>query len=165
MDCLTEPGCNLCCKLIGVKPLQKPKYRMCAHACKGGGCQIYQDRPDECKVFECLWLHMQGTDTPMTSSLKPSACGAVMYPSPVGDAIAIHINDGVDWRRGALGQFIKTMSYQITILIRHRYTMWVVRDNIVVGEDRNFAAGQDDQDVVHFSIEKLPIHAMKVAVR
>jgi len=164
MDCMTEPGCNLCCKLIGVKPIQKPAYRMCAHACKGSGCGIYEDRPDDCKTFECLWLQTQRLDDPMIAAFKPSVCGAIMVPAENDRALVIHVNDGVDWRAGKLGTFVKKMSYRITIIIRHRYSLWVISENRVVGEDRRFGVGQEDNDIVRFEVDRLPIRSRRIAV-
>lgn len=52
--------CTLCCKVFGVDPLNKPRNTWCEHCDIGKGCRIYEDRPDECRSFECLWL--QGPD-------------------------------------------------------------------------------------------------------
>jgi hypothetical protein len=52
-------GCTLCCKVMEVKPLQKPSGTWCTH-CRtgnaGGGCGIYETRPTECRVFICGYL-------------------------------------------------------------------------------------------------------------
>ena len=47
--------CRLCCNTLAVPTLRKPAYQWCQHACDTG-CQIYEERPPECRVFECLWL-------------------------------------------------------------------------------------------------------------
>lgn len=162
--CLDDPGCNLCCKLIGVQEIDKPNYRMCPHACKGGGCGIYEKRPEDCATFQCLWLASQHTDVQLPVSLKPSRCGAVLLPAASGDALVVHLNDGVNWRRGALGRFIKHYSYESKIIIRHRYTLLVVFENMIIGEDREFGVGQEGEEIVNFTIGELPLLAQRVAV-
>jgi hypothetical protein len=47
--------CTACCTLLGVKSLQKDDYVSCQHEC-AAGCAIYQNRPKECGIYECLWL-------------------------------------------------------------------------------------------------------------
>jgi len=48
--------CTLCCKVMGIYALDKPRGRWCDHAMPGRGCAIYDDRPQECRTFSCLWL-------------------------------------------------------------------------------------------------------------
>src|SRR5438552_3909987 len=49
-------GCTLCCKLLGVAELAKPRGRWCAHCRQGQGCTIYDTRPTACREFRCGWL-------------------------------------------------------------------------------------------------------------
>lgn len=48
-------NCTVCCTLIGVGALAKPPKQKCDNASKDG-CRIYEDRPDGCRTFSCLWL-------------------------------------------------------------------------------------------------------------
>lgn len=51
--------CSLCCKLLPIFALAKPKPRdqWCPHRKPGrGGCLIYESRPEECRIFYCGWL-------------------------------------------------------------------------------------------------------------
>lgn len=64
--------CTLCCKLLAVKEFKKPIGIMCEHCSPDHGCTIYEDRPQRCRNFECLWLK---SDLP--GSLKPSNCGVI----------------------------------------------------------------------------------------
>lgn len=47
--------CKLCCKVLGVPVLNKPAGKWCPH-CPTRGCKIYDDRPQECREYGCLWL-------------------------------------------------------------------------------------------------------------
>src|SRR5919198_3090540 len=46
--------CVGCCSIYQIPALQKPKYTLCKH-CTGTSCAIYDDRPDDCRKFFCLW--------------------------------------------------------------------------------------------------------------
>src|SRR5262245_28337296 len=46
--------CIGCCSIYQIPALQKPKYTLCKH-CTGSSCAIYDDRPDDCRKFYCLW--------------------------------------------------------------------------------------------------------------
>lgn len=48
-------SCSECCELLEIPTLEKPKKTLCHNVCSGGGCSIYQDRPSECRTFQCLW--------------------------------------------------------------------------------------------------------------
>jgi len=48
-------GCTQCCKLIPVEVLNKPANTWCTHCDIGVGCTIYEDRPDACHDYPCLW--------------------------------------------------------------------------------------------------------------
>lgn len=65
--------CTLCCKLLGVRALNKQPFEYCSHCNIGSGCKVYQCRPDECKDFNCLWL--QGK---VDEELKPNSCHVVL---------------------------------------------------------------------------------------
>src|SRR3984893_47076 len=49
-------GCTLCCKVLGVPTLEKPRGTWCLHCERGVGCRIYESRPGECRSFLCGWL-------------------------------------------------------------------------------------------------------------
>jgi hypothetical protein len=48
--------CSLCCKLLDVPALEKPKDVWCKHCKPGKGCSIYADRPLMCRAWACGWL-------------------------------------------------------------------------------------------------------------
>ena len=54
--------CTGCCTVFEVKPLNKAFGEPCKHLGKtlfGNGCTIYEERPDACKRYVCLWLDSQ----------------------------------------------------------------------------------------------------------
>lgn len=48
--------CSLCCRLLDVPEIGKPRKGWCRHAVPGKGCAIYADRPPVCKGYACNWL-------------------------------------------------------------------------------------------------------------
>jgi hypothetical protein len=47
--------CTACCTVLAVDELRKPMRWACEHiACNG--CRIYDERPQGCRDFDCLWL-------------------------------------------------------------------------------------------------------------
>src|SRR5262249_32408898 len=55
-------SCSLCCRLLDVPEISKPKDDWCQHCRPGkGGCSIYDQRPQICRAYACGWLlgHLQ----------------------------------------------------------------------------------------------------------
>lgn len=80
-------SCTACCTLLSIPELQKPEATKCSHQCQWG-CGIYGERPESCRVFECLWL--QGA---LGRKYKPDECGlmvSMMYKTKWGDLPAIY---------------------------------------------------------------------------
>jgi hypothetical protein len=48
--------CTLCCKLLAIPELEKPRNVWCQHCEPGRGCGIYADRPLPCREFHCAYL-------------------------------------------------------------------------------------------------------------
>lgn len=67
----TCAGCDLCCRLLAVKALDKPAGPLCpCHT--GTGCRIYGYRPQACRDFRCLYLDGVG-------DVKPAEMGVLFY--------------------------------------------------------------------------------------
>src|SRR5258708_34908707 len=49
-------SCSMCCYVMGVEDIDKPKSQWCRHCKPGKGCSIYDNRPATCKTFACMWL-------------------------------------------------------------------------------------------------------------
>jgi hypothetical protein len=58
-DGRTCDACTACCFTHAVPAIHKGGGEWCPHCEIGAGCRIYLDRPEQCRVFSCLWL--QGT--------------------------------------------------------------------------------------------------------
>jgi hypothetical protein len=49
-------ACQLCCKLVPVRELNKKAGERCRHQRVGKGCMIYAHRPASCFWWNCRWL-------------------------------------------------------------------------------------------------------------
>jgi hypothetical protein len=57
----------MCCKVYRIEDLKKPAGKWCSHCAIGVGCKIYDDRPQQCRAFDCVWIQ----DAEMPQSWKP----------------------------------------------------------------------------------------------
>lgn len=68
-------GCTQCCKTMGIVELKKPINTWCEHCAIGGGCKIYENRPETCRGFVCAWL----TDMNMPEDQRPDKTKVVLW--------------------------------------------------------------------------------------
>ena len=99
--------CGLCCKLLGVAPIDKPAGRWCSHYSRRG-CGIYAQRPGPCSSFTCLWLDSERLD----ESWRPSKAKFVMYTERDDKRLNIVVDPAAPtaWTREPYYSFIKRMS-------------------------------------------------------
>lgn len=118
--------CTLCCKVMAVPELEKPKDKWCAFAKAGKGCSCYTTRPERCQTFNCLWLSGHFGDGQVR--FRPDRIHAVVTPTNDGKNWVIHEDPGYPgFARAALRTVI------------HRFTQH--RDHYVVvvcGSQRSF---------------------------
>lgn len=87
--------CGLCCKIMGVEALAKPAGRWCVHFRRGRGCGVYEDRPGDCRAFNCLWLLTEA----LGPDWKPSTAGFVMHSDQGRLIVECDAARPHDWRR------------------------------------------------------------------
>ncbi len=161
--CNSGRACTLCCKLLGITTLAKPRYQWCRFCKKDTGCAVYEQRPDECQVYTCLWLETQLRGEGMIDELKPVNCGVILDTSATDkQSLVAHVNDGADWRKGAIGTLIKTLSMQATILIREKDRVTIVRNNRICGSDVCFSG--EEMGIATYNVTPIPEAQRPVAV-
>ena len=82
---------------MGVTALDKPSGKWCRHFSKARGCAIYEQRPDDCRVFNCLWLLTEALDP----DWKPSVAGFILHSEQGGARLIVECDAARphDWRR------------------------------------------------------------------
>jgi hypothetical protein len=83
--------CSLCCKVLRIPELEKPRHEWCPHIVLKRGCGIYDDRPPSCRNFVCLWL----LDERFDEQWKPSKCKMVMVAERPHQ-IVIYVDKGAN---------------------------------------------------------------------
>ena len=100
--------CSLCCKVLGIPELDKPKDEWCPNFAAGTGCRIYADRPPSCRDFVCRWL----ADPAMGPEWKPSVCKMVLDAKP--RLLVVHVDPAASkpWRAEPYFSVLKRLAAQ-----------------------------------------------------
>jgi hypothetical protein len=80
--------CTLCCKVMKIDELEKPRGIWCRHCSVGVGCRIYDDRPGECRRFLCGYL----TEASLSEDWLPTKSKIVLAADLDGKRIAAHVD-------------------------------------------------------------------------
>ncbi|MBV9549451.1 MAG: hypothetical protein JO256_07240 [Alphaproteobacteria bacterium] len=73
---------------MGIVELEKPRGTWCEHALPGRGCAIYDQRPDTCRAFSCLWL----LNSALGEEWKPEKCKLVIVPDDLTKATRVYVD-------------------------------------------------------------------------
>lgn len=84
-------SCTLCCKLTAVPELDKPANKWCEHCDPKIGCQIYDERPESCKNFRCIWL-----SGGLPEELRPDKSRVIFERLPSGKTYLVLVNPGFE---------------------------------------------------------------------
>ncbi len=119
--------CTLCCKVMRIDALQKPMGVWCSQCTPGKGCKIYDTRPDECRVFYCLWR----VDSECGDIWRPERCKMVVYVEGMGNRIAISVDPGAPtkWREEPWYSQIKAWS--LDLLTRRRQVVVYIANRVI----------------------------------
>lgn len=113
---LPEPqpcgSCTQCCKLLGVKEIDKPEGRWCKSCDIGKGCRVYETRPQSCQDFNCAYAQGLMLDV---EACRPDN-SHVVFSFTTDGAIPVayvdpHRQDA--WKEGAAGRWFERMVSQL----------------------------------------------------
>jgi hypothetical protein len=132
--------CTMCCKLLGITELSKPRNEWCSHCDIGRGCKAYEDRPESCRAFECLWLQVDAI--PEDERLDHTRVVA-FFPS-TNDSVQVHVDPSrpLAWNAGVTGKILTKLAESKPVLVTIGHdrkalgTKKVLRDlSVVIGDD------------------------------
>ncbi len=83
-------GCTLCCRLLRVDSLAKPALADCVHCTADVACNIYPQRPQDCRDYACGYL--LGAD--VAEHWEPRRSGMVIQISDDPAKILVHVDPG-----------------------------------------------------------------------
>ena len=89
-------ACALCCKVLTIAALHKPRNVWCGNCKPGKGCGIHSTRPDECRDFFCVWM----ADGGFGPEWRPDRAKFMMAIEQTGSQIIIHCDPSAPgaWR-------------------------------------------------------------------
>jgi hypothetical protein len=79
-------GCTMCCKLLAIDVLEKPRGVWCAKCDQKRGCTIYETRPDPCRGFYCGYLRLPDLD----ERWKPAKAKFLINYEDKANRVVIH---------------------------------------------------------------------------
>jgi hypothetical protein len=99
--------CTLCCKVMGIHALDKPRGVWCDHALPGRGCAIYETRPQECRSFACTWL----LDENLGPEWKPEKCKMVLVSDEARKRTMVYVDATMPdaWKRAPYHERLLTL--------------------------------------------------------
>ena len=148
-------SCSLCCKLLAIEELNKPRNQWCKLCDAGRGCRTYDSRPHECREFNCGFL----TLPQLGSAWYPQAAKLIVCPEPGGHTIFVHVEPSRPdaWRRepffskiklwareaaNSQGQVIVCVGQKkIVVLPDSEVDLGIVEDDEIVVTEQSLNAG------------------------
>lgn len=140
-------GCTMCCKLLSIEILQKPRGVWCPHCDKKRGCTIYEERPIACRTFYCGYRRIADID----ERWKPSQAKFLINYEAEHRRIAIHADAARPdaWRAapyyGVIKEWARTAESQGGTVV-----VWAGANVTVVSADKEWEMGalREDQYIL-----------------
>ena len=99
-------GCTLCCKVIGVREINKPRGRWCDHCDVSKGCSIHSISPAACKAYACRFQ----VDPELDENWRPSKCGLVINTDRRRVVVNVDTSQPDAWRKEPFYSTLKRWS-------------------------------------------------------
>lgn len=152
-------GCTMCCKLLSIDVLDKPRGKWCPHCNVKHGCTIYADRPAPCRSFHCGYLRIKELD----ELWKPAKAKFLINYEDKAKRIAIHVDPARPdaWRAEPYYSAIKDWARNAardhgTVMV------WTGDKAILVLPDRDKDLGAVREDQFVIPIEKKTARGVEV---
>lgn len=131
----------MCCRLLTIEELEKPAGLLCDHY--AGGCAIYEDRPDACRGFRCIWLKSErlAPGSRLGPEWRPDRANFMMYTEQDGRRLNVIVDPAhsLAWKREPYYGFLKRTSSRVTE--GHELLVYVGDRRIVVFPDEDLDLG------------------------
>jgi hypothetical protein len=133
--------CGMCCKLMHIPALQKPRHSWCPHYAKGRGCGVYATRPAECAAFKCLYL--QADELP--EAWRPDKARFMVWTGYEARRLIVEVDPAhpAAWKQAPYYAQIKAWSdrnvaepLEVTVRVGERVTVVFPEADIDLGVDQ-----------------------------
>ena len=143
--------CDGCCRVFEVKEISKSFGEPCKHlgpTLDGPGCRIYEERPDACKHYVCLWLDGQrrGGQYRLDPELRPDRSKVVLGWPWANDRETLFVYPYPDfpnaWKEGAVRDRINTILLsggKILVYINSEHIVYAYGTLVMAGTEKEFA--------------------------
>ena len=168
-------SCSMCCYLpsFEVGEWKKPKNKWCQH-CSGHSCNIYADRPELCREFECMWLMCNMLD----DHWYPKKSKIIVVTSSTGNGdstLVFHVHDKypLRWREEPYYSDIKRLAthglhantWVTEVVVRDQ--LWIIlpnKDILVTSQSfRIVDMGGNEWDVIQGDINETESRKLRLA--
>ena len=146
-------SCTLCCKLLRIDELDKPKGEWCEHCAVGKGCRIYDERPAACRGFFCGYR----TQEALSDEWFPSKAKLMVFPALDGSRINVVVDPARPdaWRAEPYYSGIKAwaqngagMAIQVAVSVGKRLFA------ILPDEDADLGIVSDEDRVIYYEVDQ-----------
>ena len=140
-------ACTMCCKVLRIAALQKPRDVWCVHCKPGKGCGAYDTRPAECRDFFSGWIQL----STLGPEWRPDRSKLVLAQEAGGGRFIVHCDPASPsaWRREPFYSSFKTWikrsekkRLEIIVMTGKRVTLLTPEGEFDVGE------GDDNTQIV-----------------
>jgi len=135
-------SCGMCCKLMAIPSLAKPRHSWCPKYVMRSGCGIYAERPSECRAFECLYLQAPGLD----DAWRPDRAKFMIWTGTEDRRLIVEVDPAAPaaWRQAPYYAQIKAWSdrsapepLEVTVRVGSRVTVVFPEADIDLGGERD----------------------------
>lgn len=139
--------CTMCCKLLDIDVLEKPRGVWCRHCNPKSGCMAYETRPQACRGFYCGYLRLPDLD----ERWKPSKARFLINFEERANRIVIHM-DGERANAWRIEPYYSTIKQWSLNMARSGGTLavWAGSNLTLIFPDRekDLGAVRDDQIII-----------------
>jgi hypothetical protein len=155
-------GCTMCCKLLAIDVLEKPRGAWCPHCDQKQGCTIYETRPGPCRGFYCGYLRLADLD----ERWKPARAKFLINYEDRANRIVIHADPARPdaWRSEP---FLKTIKRWAATAQKQGglVLVWAGARATIVLPDREIDLGAVREDQLIVPVERMTAHGPIVEYR
>jgi hypothetical protein len=144
--------CTLCCKVMEITELNKPRGVWCPHRKADVGCSIHGHHPASCQGFQCQWI----LDPALPFKLRPDQTKVVLTSDEGGRRLVANCDPAnpLAWRRDPIYAHLKGKA-RATWSSGHRVIAKAGKHLWLIAPDQDIDVGEID-DRVPFQIQEGP---------
>ena len=144
-------NCTMCCKLLAIEELEKPRGTWCPHCDQKRGCTVYETRPGPCRGFYCGYLRLPQLD----DRWKPAKAKFLINYEDAARRIVIHADPARPdaWR---IDPYIKTIRQWAATAQREggMVLVWAGSHATIVQPGRDVELGEIREDQLIVPVER-----------